>query len=167
MLLCYLLWFKFRYRDSYNSIPRFQNCSGERIMQDMHDTRRQGKWENAISCFIIHVERCPNIKYFAHAYSNLATVNFPKQTETSRRHPHYVIGCLCLRKYYLPCAFKITMMTLWNGNVFRVTGHLCVEFTDHRWIPCRCSWSIACRRCSNYIFILNLTPGFNGLGKDN
>ena len=31
----------------------------------------------------------------------------------------------------------------------------------------RCSWSIVCRRCFNYIFILNLTPGFNGLGKDN
>ena len=31
----------------------------------------------------------------------------------------------------------------------------------------RCSWSIAFRRCSNYIFILDLTPGFNGLGKDN
>ena len=31
----------------------------------------------------------------------------------------------------------------------------------------RCSWSIACRRCSNYIFILDLTPGFKGLGKDN
>ena len=31
----------------------------------------------------------------------------------------------------------------------------------------RCSWSIARRRCSNYIFILDLTPGFNGLGKDN
>ena len=30
-----------------------------------------------------------------------------------------------------------------------------------------CSWSMACRRCSNYIFILNLTSGFNGLGKDN
>ena len=27
--------------------------------------------------------------------------------------------------------------------------------------------AIACRRCFNYIFILNLTPGFNGLGKDN
>ena len=25
---------------------------------------------------------------------------------------------------------------------------------------------IACRRCSNYIFILDLTPGFKGLGKD-
>ena len=25
----------------------------------------------------------------------------------------------------------------------------------------------ACRRCSNYIFILDFTPDFNGLGKDN
>ena len=31
----------------------------------------------------------------------------------------------------------------------------------------RCSKSIACRRCSNYIFILDLTHGFNRLGKDN
>ena len=31
----------------------------------------------------------------------------------------------------------------------------------------RCSWSIACRCCSNYVLILDLTPGFNGLGKDN
>ena len=30
----------------------------------------------------------------------------------------------------------------------------------------RCSWNIACRRCSNYIFILNLTPGFNRKGED-
>ena len=29
------------------------------------------------------------------------------------------------------------------------------------------SWSIACRRCSNYIFILDLTHGFIGLSKDN
>ena len=26
----------------------------------------------------------------------------------------------------------------------------------------RCSWSIACRRCSNYIFIFYLTPWFQG-----
>ena len=31
----------------------------------------------------------------------------------------------------------------------------------------RCTWSIAYRRCSNYIFILNLTSGFKGFGKDN
>ena len=30
----------------------------------------------------------------------------------------------------------------------------------------RCSWSITCWRCSNYIFILYLTAGFNRLGKD-
>ena len=26
-------------------------------------------------------------------------------------------------------------MTPSNGNIFRVTGNLCGEFTDHRWIP--------------------------------
>ena len=28
-----------------------------------------------------------------------------------------------------------TMMTSSNGNIFRVTGHLCGELTDYRWIP--------------------------------
>ena len=27
------------------------------------------------------------------------------------------------------------MMTSSNGNISRVTGHLCGEFTGHRWIP--------------------------------
>ena len=27
------------------------------------------------------------------------------------------------------------LMTSSNGNIFRVTGHLCGEFTGHRWIP--------------------------------
>ena len=27
------------------------------------------------------------------------------------------------------------MMTSWNGSIFRVTGHLCGEFTGPRWIP--------------------------------
>ena len=27
------------------------------------------------------------------------------------------------------------MMTSSNGNIFRVTSHLCGEFTGHRWIP--------------------------------
>ena len=34
----------------------------------------------------------------------------------------------------------------------------------HCW-SLRCSWSIACRRCSNYIFILDWTHGFHGLAK--
>ena len=31
----------------------------------------------------------------------------------------------------------------------------------------RCSWSIACRCSSNCIFIIDLSRGFSGLGKDN
>ena len=30
---------------------------------------------------------------------------------------------------------KYRMMTSSNGNIFRVTGPLCGEFTGHRWIP--------------------------------
>ena len=31
--------------------------------------------------------------------------------------------------------WEIHMMTSSNGNIFLVTGHLCGEFTGHRWIP--------------------------------
>ena len=30
---------------------------------------------------------------------------------------------------------NICLMTSSNGNIFRVTGHLCGEFTGHGWIP--------------------------------
>ena len=30
---------------------------------------------------------------------------------------------------------SFTMMTSSNGNIFRVTGPLCGDFTGHRWIP--------------------------------
>ena len=33
------------------------------------------------------------------------------------------------------CNFIIFMMTSSNGNIFRVTGPLCEEFTGHQWIP--------------------------------
>ena len=33
------------------------------------------------------------------------------------------------------CRNNMYMMTSWNGNIFCVTGHLCGEFTDPRWIP--------------------------------
>ena len=42
--------------------------------------------------------------------------------------------------------------------------HLCRQWNC--W-SLRCSWSIACRRCPNYIFILDLTQGFIGFGKGN
>ena len=39
------------------------------------------------------------------------------------------------------------MLTSWNGNIFHVTGHLCGEFTGHRWIPLhkgQWRWALMC-----------------------
>ena len=62
----------------------------------------------------------------------------------------YLCGNICVikTKHVLPtCSFIFTaleklhsscsapMMTSSNGNIFHVTGHLCVEFTGPRWIP--------------------------------
>ena len=40
---------------------------------------------------------------------------------------YYMALLICGRTYY--------MMTPSNGHIFRVTGHLCEEFTGNRWIP--------------------------------
>ena len=37
------------------------------------------------------------------------------------------------REQMISCC--VSMMTSSNGNIFRVTGHLCGEFTGPRWIP--------------------------------
>ena len=39
----------------------------------------------------------------------------------------------CLSMGCMSC--RVSMMTSSNGNLFLVTGHLCGEFTGHRWIP--------------------------------
>ena len=44
----------------------------------------------------------------------------------------YTIGRLNLALVY---RYQFIMMTSSNGNIFRVTGHLCGEFTGPRWIP--------------------------------
>ena len=36
---------------------------------------------------------------------------------------------------YLYSSGESIMMTSSNGNIFRVTGHLCGEFTGPRWFP--------------------------------
>ena len=55
-----------------------------------------------------------------------------KSTSCSTRQP---FSCLWLvnNTHNLPRTKR--MMTTSNGNIFRVTGPLCGEFTGHRWIP--------------------------------
>ena len=38
-------------------------------------------------------------------------------------------------QYSAQAAISLYIMTSSIGNIFRVTGHLCGEFTGHRWIP--------------------------------
>ena len=40
-----------------------------------------------------------------------------------------------MNKNSTPTTFWVIVMTTSNGNIFRVTGHLCGEFIGHRWIP--------------------------------
>ena len=44
-----------------------------------------------------------------------------------------IVICILCHAYW--CVLCLYIMTSSNGNIFRVTGHLCGEFTGHRWIP--------------------------------
>ena len=46
----------------------------------------------------------------------------------------YFIGIAIVSDYH-SVRNTTRMMTSSNGNIFRVTGHLCGEFTGPRWIP--------------------------------
>ena len=56
----------------------------------------------------------------------LVTVGFPSQMANDAER---------VSMSWCHHALPINMMTSSNGNIFRVTGHLCGEFTGHRWIP--------------------------------
>ena len=43
--------------------------------------------------------------------------------------------CLVRVHGFIIYCVLLCMMTSSNGNIFRVTGHLCGEFTGHRWNP--------------------------------
>ena len=53
----------------------------------------------------------------------------------------------------------------WSHGIYRQTSHTSGTLIGDKTVDH--FWSIACRRCSSYIFILYVTHGFNGLGKDN
>ena len=75
-------------------------------------------------------------------YSNITWVSWRLKSPVTWLHPSK-----CILPSYL--SYKSRLSRQWN----------CWPFWS--------CWSIACRRSSNYIFILDLTPGFNILHKDN
>ena len=47
----------------------------------------------------------------------------------------HLVHDMWYRVYFVFRKSDLFMMTSSNGNIFRITGHLCGEFTGHRWIP--------------------------------
>ena len=47
---------------------------------------------------------------------------------------YHVLLAVCCQSIFIK-PYKTSLMTSSNGNIFRVTGPLCGEFTGHRWIP--------------------------------
>ena len=88
-------------------------------------------------------------------------------------HIHtYICNCNKIFAQFV-LEFCVWKFGFWHGKVMEVFSEIFVGTlykTNLSWqLNCwslRYSWSIACRHCSNYIFILDLTPGFSGLGKD-
>ena len=68
------------------------------------------------------------------------SVDAPSQWETMLHWNivSYWLGAYAkwsLRYYTETTIYEQHMMTSSNGDIFRVTGHLCGEFTGHQWIP--------------------------------
>ena len=68
--------------------------------------------------------------------TNTGTVRKKQKTKSKQSVSDKVMGIIlfsCLHTAY-PLNYA-HMRTSSNGNIFRVTGPLCGEFTGHRWIP--------------------------------
>ena len=70
------------------------------------------------------------------------SVNNHEAGALKRHRAHYDVNLMTLCNvvvqqgwYNRDLAIHIFMVTSSNGNIFRVTGLLCVEFTGRRWIP--------------------------------
>ena len=85
---------------------------------------------------------CINLLSLSIVCENRFLINL---TEFSRRScPSVCHGCVCWCSLFAFLEGWIVYNMLWkafcmlmssNGNIFRVTGLLCGEFTGHRWIP--------------------------------
>ena len=76
----------------------------------------QVKWTESfvLRCFI-HSQHCTLVQH----WTNI----------------HNCLGCMSYITFNFCPVSRVIMMTSSNGNIFRITGPLCGEFTGLRWIP--------------------------------
>ena len=110
-----------------------------------------------IQCAWPHVKRICSMDKQSHqssttiwtvnSFSNIACLNIIKEFYPPYFNHGFVLYPInhslkwhVINSVKLSSTFHIwkfsSMMTSSNGNIFRVTGHLCGEFTGHRWITC-------------------------------
>ena len=79
-----------------------------------------------------HAMRC--LMWSRDLFKNTFISTHFSQSYTSTLHMRYLP--MVKRIILIPgWMLRLDMITSSNGNIFRVTGHLCGEFTGHRWIP--------------------------------
>ena len=88
---------------------------------------------------------CPSAKVTVRhtVHRNIYYLNGIKKTLSRNTHVNINLKRLQLHEYFVSWDQSVSieldqcngMMTSSNGNIFRVTGHLCGESTGHRWIP--------------------------------
>ena len=75
-------------------------------------------------------------KVFIHGsmFSGLFSANIWRMLCSTRYWPmREDVTLVVFSLWASPCSVRAMMMS-WNGNILRVTGPLCGEFTGHRWI---------------------------------
>ena len=86
-------------------------------------------------------------------------------TDISALNSSWTSACLVLNLILTHAFCKISSDTT-DCNYRQTSTIMCTLVSNIICWSLRCSWSIACGCCHNYIFILNLSPGFNGLYRD-
>ena len=80
--------------------------------------------------------RTPSLAMFNFTYTNSDQVLIQStKNKTKQSAGHDSISSILRKDIGRIIAPTISMRTSSNGNIFRVTGPLCREFTGHRWIP--------------------------------
>ena len=92
-------------------------------------------------CLLVNKSRNQHIAQFLQNFRNLSLTLLLVFHERHRNNKmtgrySFLYCCVFRGKCSRDAIFAIrVMMTSSNGNFFRVTGHLCGEFSSHRWIP--------------------------------
>ena len=95
-------------------------------------------------CLLIEIRVLPAKLYYTHYHKVLLYVAWAFYVKRGDiRIRKLLILCntipyilMCFILLFKVCGNAYSMMTSSNGNIFRVTGHLCGEFTGPRCIPC-------------------------------